>query len=260
MKKTIGILASLMLAAGCSANANLHLQLNSNDQAAAALKTGSTSTAETLAGASDLTGVQHVNVTVNEVDVHVKADGEKAKADGGDELDEHTGEVDAQKVDDHDQGWQVVTTTPQSFDLMSIRASATQPLGDIVLPPGKVTEVRLKLATDGSAGGEDDLITGAVVDADGTVCDLVVPHSVINPGLKIEGIFKAAELKDGDDKDVVVNIKLKDSERLSDAGTCAFRLNPEIEIEKVEDHQDGTGDGTEHDDGGSDHSSVDGGV
>ena len=257
MKKTIGILASLMLAAGCSSGVSLHLQLNSNDTATAALRTG-TSTAETLAGASDLTGVQHVNVTVNEVDVHDVIEGDH-EADGG-EVDAQTGEVDGTKVDDHDKAWQVVTSTPQSFDLMSIRASATKPLGDIQLPAGKITEVRLKLKTDGSAGGEDDVITGAVVDADGTVCDLVVPHSVIDPGLKIEGLFKAAQLKDGDDKDVVVNIKLKDSSRLSDAGTCSFRLNPEIEIEKVEDHQDGTDGSGEHEDGGTTEQHTDAGA
>jgi hypothetical protein len=246
MKRVIGFAAFLMLSA-CSSNATLKLQLNSNDTATAALRAGSASTAESV----DLTTVAHVNVTIDEVSVHVDDDGSAP------EVDDHSGDVDSSKVEDGDKNWQVVSTTPQSFDLMTVRADATKPLGTITLPPGKITEVRLKLATNGDAGNGDDVITGAVVDTDGTVCDLIVPHSVTDPGLKIEGLFKAKDLEGGSTQIATVNLKLKDSQKLSTA-TCAFRLNPEIEIEKFET-ESGDDHGTEAD-GGSDDAHVDGGV
>ena len=246
MKKLIGFAAFLMLGA-CSSSSTLNLQLNSNDTVTAALKTGTASQA--LTGSSDLTTVQHVNVTVTEVSVHVDAD------DGTAPEVDHTGEVDSTKVEDGDKNWQVVSSTAQAIDLMAIRDTVTQHIGTVTLPPGKITEVRLKLKTDGDAGNGDDVITGAVVDSDGTTCDLIVPHSVTDPGLTIEGLFKAEQLQSGATHTAIVNIKLKDSEKLSTA-TCAFRLNPVIEIEKFEtdgDHHDGEADGGEtdtHADGG----------
>ena len=121
LTRKLALFASAGLAA-CGSG-HLHLDLNSDDSASA-LAAGSVE--QPLSAATDLTGVAHVNVVVTEVDVHL-AD-EKAKDD-----------VVSTDVKDNDGGWHVVTTDPQPFDLMTIRADATKPLGDIDLPAGKIT-------------------------------------------------------------------------------------------------------------------------
>lgn len=258
----IGTLASLALI-GCSKSASVNVVLNSNDSAAAALRSGVTAanltTGATLADGgttdSDLTTVKSVTVTINEIDAHV------VDKSGAKEVDEKTGEVDGSKVEDNDGKWEVLSSTAKTVDLMTIRDSVTQSLGIAQLPDGKITQLRLKLKTDSAGADGRDLIQGAVVDSTGATCDLYVPHSAVNPGVKIEGVFKAQNLKAGDQHLLEVNVKLKDSQKDTSTATCAYFLNPVIEIEKFEDEgpeHDGTD--AEHSDGGSDTEHTDGGI
>ena len=233
----VGVLAL----SACSGPSSLHLELHSSDTAVSTSRLTSSSPA---AGATeDLTTVKSVRVTIQEVDVRVE--NEKA-----------TAEVNGTDAKDDDKAWRVVTTTPRDVDLMTIRdAGGTAALGDLSGVTGDITEVRLKLKTDADAGNGDDLIAGAVTDANGTVCDLIVPHSAASPGVKIEGTFTAGKLAAGAKNRGIVNIRIKDSTKLTTASGCAYRLKPVIELEKVEteneaDHE-ADGGAEDHADGGT---------
>lgn len=248
----IGTLASLALL-GCSKSASVNLVLNSNDSASAALGTGTTTASLTTASATlpdggttddDLTTVKSVTVTINEIDAHV------ADSSGAKEVDEHTGEVDGSKVEDNDGKWQTLSSTPRTLDLMTLRNGITQSLGITQLPDGKITQIRLKLKTDSMGADGKDLIAGAVVSSSGATCDLYVPHSATNPGVKLEGVFKAQTLTAGDQHLLEVNLKLKDSQIDTTSATCAYFLNPVIEIEKFENEGP---EGSDPTDGASDH-------
>ena len=228
----VGVLALT----ACSGSSSLHLELHSSDTATSAsrLSTGSDATG----GAEDLTTVKAVRVTINEVDVRVE--NEKVADD-----------VKGSDVKDDDKAWQVVTTTPKQIDLMTIRdAAGTAALGDLSSVTGKITQVRLKLKTDGDANNGEDVITGAVTDAQGVTCDLLVPHSAANPGVKIEGNFTAGRLNSSKKNRGIVNIRIKDSEKLTTASGCAYRLKPVIELEKVEIENEGDEDSHSPADGG----------
>lgn len=178
-----------------------------------------------LTAASDLSGVAAVNVTVLGIDVHVS--GHRAPDD-----------VDAGSVPDHDGGWHAVpgigpAGIPVDLVTLNTPANALALGATLELPaPSKITQMRLRLATAGPHPGDAgyDVIPGAVLLADQvTRVDLVVPHSAFDPGVKIEGLFKAARLEPGDQVTVTVDLQLRE---VFD-GT-AYRLNPVLKISRVD--------------------------
>ncbi|HUR08667.1 MAG TPA: DUF4382 domain-containing protein [Nonomuraea sp.] len=215
MKRVLSTLLPLVLAA-CGGTARVNFALNSDDTQVGGLTDGS----------SSLAGVKAIHVTVAEVSAHVS---DEQPGEGTEPA-----EVRGEDVADTDTGWQVVSSGPQELDLMSIRDNATAPLGEATLPAGKLTQIRMKLRTTGADGGGEDRIAGAVVDSNDQLCDLIVPHSVTEPGAKIVGAFRAANLEGGRQYNAIVNLKLTDSSRLSGTSTCAFRLNPVIKVKRVE--------------------------
>jgi hypothetical protein len=217
MKKAIVAIIPFMFAA-CGGR-SVNMELNSNDTIASSRIALSTPDGGT-GPIDDLTTVKSVKVTVNEVDVFFDDDHGQATEN-------------ADSVRDDDHGWQVVTKTPQTIDLMTIRGTSSLPLGTINASKVEIEQIRLKLKTDGDDGNGADVIRGAVTDANNQICDLIVPHSATNPGVKIEGEFRSNKLEPGENV-AVVNIRLRDSNRLPPGSTCAFRLNPVIEIELVE--------------------------
>lgn len=223
----IGSLTALALV-GCSKSASVHVVLASSDATTAAAQPAPGSAYLTTGADDDLTTVKSVTVTIAEVDAHVSGQGDK-------ELDEKTDEVDGPTVPDDDGKWQVVSSTPVTVDLMTLRDGLTQPLGIATLPDGKITQIRLKLATDAAAADGKDVIAGAVVDSAGTVCDLLLPHSAFDPGVKINQVFKAKTLTAGDQHLLEVNLQLRDSQRDPTAAGCAYFLNPVIRIENFQD-------------------------
>lgn len=255
----IGSLAAMALF-GCSKSGTVNVSVTSNDAAAlratspyaqyetATADGGSTST--DAGSTDDLTTVKSVTVTVAEIDAHVVDSSAKAP-----EVDEHTDEVDGSKVEDNDGKWETLSTKATTVDLMTLRNGIAQALGIAKLPDGKITQIRLKLKTDGAATDGKDVITGAVVDAQGQTCDLQVPHSATDPGVKIEGVFKAMNVKAGDTHQLEVNVELRDSQKDTTQSTCTYFLNPVIRVEKFEDdgpEHEGSSDGAteaEHDGG-----------
>ncbi|HYO53355.1 DUF4382 domain-containing protein [Archangium sp.] len=216
MKRKLLFVAPLLLAA-CGGS-SLSLDINSDDAA----ENAPLSSVRAFNDSVDLTTVKSVKVTVSEIWVHV--DGDDAKDD-----------VDGTKVEDSAKGWQQVSSEEKSFDLMTVRNEATKPLGDLTVPEGKITQIRLKLKGTAPEGSDKYRIAGAVEEASGTVCDLIVPRSAINPGVKISGVYKAMEIEAGGKHHAIISLKLKDSEKLTDGGaTCAYRLNPELKVKKFE--------------------------
>jgi hypothetical protein len=222
MKRNLLLVAPLFLVA-CGGG-SLSLDINSDD---AAENTSLSSVRSSLGETVDLTTVKSVKVTVSEIWAHVEDKDVKTDEAGDDK-------VEGSKIDDSSKHWEQVSSTENTFDLMTVRNDATKPLGDLAVPAGKITQIRLKLKGTAAEGSDKYRIAGAVEEANGTVCDLIVPASAINPGVKIEGVFKAMKIEASGKAHAVISLKLKDSEKLSGTGTCAYRLNPVLKVKKFE--------------------------
>lgn len=246
MKRNLLFVAPLLLVA-CGGG-SLSLDINSDD--AAENTTQSTVRAlEDGTKTPDLTTVKSVKVTVTEIWVHVASDDAKEAAKGE--------EVKGEEVEDSSKGWQKVFSEETTIDLMTVRNEATKPLGDIPVPAGKITQIRLKLKGSAAEGKEKYRLAGAVEETDGTMCDLIVPQSAIDPGLKISGIYKAMKIDASGKYHAIISLKLNESSKLADGGaTCAYQLNPVLKVKKFEP---GKGDSTK--DGGTQGDSTkDGGI
>ena len=218
MKRKLLFLAPLVLAA-CSNGGSVNLDVTSDDL-------GENAQGVVSAYSTDLTTVQAVNVTVDEIWAHV----DNKDDDKGSDDDSITGE----SVSDDGDKWQLISDEDRTIDLMTVRNNATKPLGDLEMPEGKITQIRLKLK-GAEAVGDRFRVVGAVTETNGNVCDLTLPKSAINPGVKISGVFKAMKIEAGGKYHAIINIKLKDSEKLADGGTaCVYKLNPVLKVKKYE--------------------------
>lgn len=204
MKRPFLIAPLLLTACG---GGELSLSLTSDDMGASALGGGAS---------SDLTTVRSLRLTVEEVWVHL------ADADGPRE----DGEAGA-------AGWRRVTDADRSFDVMTVRNEATLSLGDFPLPEGQVTQVRLKLKPGVAPEGARVSLPGAVVEQDGTVCDLSLPASAFDPGLKLSGAVEAMRIESGGHHRALINLTIKDSARLSGTA-CAYTLEPVLKVKRFE--------------------------
>jgi hypothetical protein len=204
MKRPL-MLAPLLLAA-CGGG-DLSLSITSDDLG---------DNARGLLAAADLTTVRALRVTVDEVWVHV------AEADA-------PSEVNGEDVEDGARGWHLLTSEDQSFDLMTVRGGATRTLGDFAVPGGRLTQVRLKLKPESALSGERSHLAGAVVEQDGTACNLSLPASAFEPGLKLSGTLKTMPVEPGHRYRALINLKIKDSVKL-DGATCAYKLDPVLKV------------------------------
>ncbi len=214
MKRRLLSFFPLLLAA-CGGGATLNLSVTSDDVGENALVSTSS--------AVDLTTVKSVNLTVSEIWAHVE--------------DTAPDSIQGKDVDDNDKKWILLSDEEQTLDLITVRGQTRQFFEALEIPNGKLTQIRLKLKNSTSAPSERVRYPGAVVEADGTACDLLVPASAIHPGVKISGAFKAMSIEADGKHVAVLNIKLRDSEKLEGA-TCAYRLNPELKVKKFELNND----------------------
>jgi len=225
MNRILALVPALALAA-CG-SATLNLGLTSNDAApAAALAAAPTAPPVTPPGgpANDLTNVKSILVTVASVSVHVAGRGEPDPAQP--------------TQNDAAPGWVLLTDVPRVYDLVALQKDFTAPLASGTVPEGKITQIRLALSTSGPETGEGatiaaaphDVIAGAVTELDGTVCDLLVPHSAFQPGIKIVHPFKALPIPESGTVEAVVNLRVKESRRETTPSGCAYRLNPVIQV------------------------------
>lgn len=132
-------------------------------------------------------------------------------------------------------GWHVVSSSRREVDLQAITVDKGELFGDAQLPPGKITQLRIKLARNGGDDGEDGrvVLEQAVVERDGTNCDLSVPSSAFDPGLKLTGAFKAIDVDPEKRSTFVVAVDLKDASRDDSGDGCVWRLNPVIKLHDV---------------------------
>jgi len=218
MNRTLALVPALALAA-CG-SATLNLGLTSNDAAPAAALAAAP--AAPGSPANDLTNVKSILVTVASVSVHVAGKGEPDPAQP--------------PTNDAAPGWVLLTDVPKVYDLVQLQKDFTAPLASGTVPEGKITQIRLALSTSGPETGEGaatpphDVIPGAVTELDGTVCDLLVPHSAFQPGIKIVHPFKALPVPDSGTITAVVNLRVKESKRETTPSGCAYRLNPVIQV------------------------------
>jgi hypothetical protein len=212
MKRKLLFVAPLVLAA-CSSGGNMSLDVTSDDLG---------ENAQSVTASADLTTVKSVSVTVDEIWAHV------------DDKDSKEDSITGESISDAGDKWQLISDEDVTLDLMTVRNNATKPLGDLELPEGKITQIRLKLKGT-EAVGDRFRVVGAVTETNGNACDLTLPKSAISPGVKISGVFKAMKIEAGGKYHAIINIKLKDSEKLADGGTaCVYRLNPELKVKKYE--------------------------
>jgi hypothetical protein len=158
----------------------------------------------------ELDTIEHVFITLERVEVHVA---------GGDDDD------DGKKDDtDHEDraGWRNVVPPTNTFDLMALRNDVRAALGELELPSGKITQIRLFIAQAGK---------NEVVLVDGDVCPLDL-EQVPTTGIKINHPFKAIDVEDSSKLNLVVDFDLTES--VDQSGPCSFRLKPVIKLKHVE--------------------------
>jgi hypothetical protein len=214
MNRKLLFVAPFVLAA-CGGGGTMNLDITS-DESDNALGGGSV----TASSGVDLSKIQSVKVQVDEVWAHV--DNKDAKDD-----------VKGEDISDSGDKWQLVSEEDRELDLMTVRNNATKPLGELEMPAGKITQIRLKLK-GGTEAGDRLRIAGAVVETSGTACDLSVPKSAVSPGVKISGAFKAMQIENGGKYHAIINLKLTDTTKETDGTTCVYKLNPVLKVKKYE--------------------------
>ncbi|MBI5509767.1 MAG: DUF4382 domain-containing protein [Deltaproteobacteria bacterium] len=151
--------------------------------------------------------VTAVKIFVKSADVHV-VDADKAK-----DADPNDASIDA------DDKWSSLAVDKE-IDLVAHQGeSAALALGDLSLPAGKITQIRLQL----------DLSKPQTVTQNGVDCAMetdLVPET----GIKINHPFKAIDAAGGSASETLIDFDLAES--LVAAGNC-FRLKPVLKLTKV---------------------------
>lgn len=227
MKRILAILVPLALVA-CGGTGKLNLALT-NDATNTNALTAAAAPAMPPSRLDDAS-VQSITLTVTELDVHL----------AGNDAPGTIGPGNGPK--DNDGGWHQVTLPTPTIDLVLSRGTPAS-LGTIVLPSGKITQIRLKLQVDPVSLAEPgfDTITGAVTIAPvppsttPTSCDLAVPHSAVDPGVKIVGPFSSIQVLEGGETSVLLNFKLNEMPpAASGKSACLYKLAPVLKIERVD--------------------------
>lgn len=179
---------------------------------------GSTATLKLMDATKD--SVSKVEITIASMQVHVvKSDDSKTQADPADaSIDDATTATDGETY-----GWQSLAVN-QKIDLLAhVGEGAAATLGDLKLPEGKITQIRLVLDT--TAGNNV-----ATKKADGTTCNLGT-EKVAKKGIKINHVFKAFQSKDNAKHDVIVDFDVEDSLKENQDG--CWDLEPKLKLVKV---------------------------
>lgn len=157
----------------------------------------------------DTDNMAAVTVSLRRVDVHVAGEKEEAQGD----------EDKSTKETGHAGGWHTLTMSPpHAFDLLKLQNDVSEALGELSLPPGKLTQIRLFV---------DDTGKNEVTLKTGQSCRLDL-KGVDREGIKINHPFKALDVKEGQTLEVLVDFDLKES--VSKEGDCAYRLAPVIKL------------------------------
>ena len=174
---------------------------------------GSSSTAEFRLMDAPPAGVTAVNVWVAAIQVHVVDNAEARDADPNDGT-----------IDDDNKWLSLVVN--RSIDLVQHQGeTAAELLGQLPLPAGKITQIRLILDTT-----KPNTATRL-----GVACNLDTSE-VVRKGIKINHPFKAF----GGNSKYAIWVDFKLDESLIENGTC-FTLKPKLKLHKVKvDDKDAT--------------------
>ena len=169
-----------------------------------AIGCGESSTAELRLMDAPPAGVTSVKIYVASMQVHVDDKSKTSSTLDG--------------IDD-DQKWHSLSVN-KTIDLVQHQGeTAALVLGQLGLPVGKITQIRLLL----------DTTKPNTATLNGVVCNLDT-SKVAQKGIKINHVFKAFESKNGAKHDIWVDFKLDES--LKPAGNC-FELEPKLKLHKV---------------------------
>jgi hypothetical protein len=168
----------------------------------------------------DTDSIEHVFVSLSRVEAHVAGgDGENG-GDKNDKSDDPADDGDDQG--DSGGGWRTVTAKAGTFDLLALRNDVRATLGDLELPDGKITQIRLFIAPEAR---------NEVVLVGGQHCALEL-SGVPPTGVKINHPFKAIDVTTSDEIRVVIDFDAKES--LDANGACSFALRPVIKLKQVD--------------------------
>jgi hypothetical protein len=159
----------------------------------------------------DLGNIQSAVVTLAAAEAHFAGDG-----------DDKTDEKPDGDVDEGGHGgWVRVTGAPSSYDLLRLQNGVSELIGEIGLPDGKITQLRLFI---------DETGPNQVTLKSGQICALDL-KDVDKTGIKIVHPFKALSLEHGQRLEVVIDFDLAES--VQQDGPCAYRLTPVIKIKSA---------------------------
>jgi hypothetical protein len=166
----------------------------------------------------DMTKIEHVFITLERVEVHVAGNDDDDDNDNDNDNDAKKNSV----GDDDRAGWRTVPAPDSTFDLVALQNDVRASLGELELPSGKITQIRLFMALDGR---------NEVVLVSGDTCALDL-EQVPTTGIKINHPFKAIDVEDSSKINLVVDFDLAES--VDQIGACEFRLKPVIKLKHVE--------------------------
>jgi hypothetical protein len=198
MKRWLWILAAAWLPA-CGSSGNVALEVGRDSSAL-----------------SPLDDAQSVLVPIAEVQVHLAPMGAETETES-----EASGD------------WHTFSPANQRVDLVALPIDGSTFLGEVSLPAGKITQIRLRVDGTEEVGGER-VLPGAVTDADGRACDLILPASAWDPGLKIVHPFKPIDVDPAQRIALVLAFDLRDATRSQEAAGCVWRLNPVLALQRSE--------------------------
>jgi Domain of unknown function (DUF4382) len=142
--------------------------------------------------------VDAVNLVVTEVSVRAE---ESTEA-----------ESDSDTVSVSEGGWQILSSTAKTYDLLELQNGVFTTIGEGTLPAGTYTQIRLKLGA------------GSTIVVDGTTYPLKVP-SGMQSGLKLNGMFVVPA---GGNTDVGLDFDA--SRSIHETGSGQWMLNPVVKV------------------------------
>jgi hypothetical protein len=194
LKATLSLGTVAMLVGACSGNGTLALRLTD--------------------APPELENISAVTVTLSAAEAHFAGDDDRADDRDG-------GSIKKDDDGDGDGHWVRVTGAPLTYDLLRLQNGISELIGEIDLPDGKITQLRLFI---------DEAGPNNVTLKSGQICALDL-GGVDKKGIKINHPFKAMELKGGKRIEVVIDLDVKES--VEQDGPCVYRLKPVIKIKSV---------------------------
>lgn len=170
-------------------------------------------------------GVKAVKIWIASMQMHV-VDKEKGEGKKGDPADASVDDAPVAKTGEDGAGepnkW-ISVTVDKEIDLAAHQGEgAAATLGQLELPEGKITQIRLVVDTEKPG-------SNLVTKTDDSTCALDMAR-VAKKGIKINHVFKAFDVEGGAAHEVIVDFDLGES--MKTKGSC-WELEPKLKLHKV---------------------------